>query len=551
MNEINKAYLNDVKNRFLPLPRSAAEGLEHEPVKEDFDFIKELGIGSFGKVHLVAHKKTKAKYAIKFIDKTDPQNIEEKANFNREVEIMYKLNHPNIVKLYGHFEDAKYCYFIMQYIPKKSVFDIIPRPGKAPNLKLIASVMKDLLSAVYYLHHMKPTIIHRDIKPENILLDENNKAYLTDFGWSNYKLIDRRRNTVCGTPLYLPPEMINEMGHDETADIWCIGVLIFELVTGRTPFAGNDFDTVRYNIIRLNISWPPKMDPDSKDLVSKILKLNGKERLTIEQILSHKFFSKFFPNAVNELIKPENQKNKIFVVSMDDPKTFGIPNQQTSTNSNSNKANATPYTNISNTIRSKNNNTARNVINNNNLDKYKKTNNINTNKNGRSKENAILKNRTMMVPRANIDLSDSKHNDKSSGFIRTTKTINTSIRSYNTKNINVTNNNRSSSNSNNSFTNINYRNSYKNPSIKSVSGTNTNSSYSNDKFRNSYKYPNNSSNINSNRRSGHYLNNNNNSNTAYNNQSNYQSNNYNSNINNYSNNTRRSYRPNNFAYKNY
>ena len=87
---------------------------------------------------------------------------------------------------------------------------------------------------------------------------------------------------------------------------------------------------------------------------------------------------------------------------MDDPKTYGIPNQQTSTNSNSNKANATPYTNISNTIRAKNNNTARNVINNNNLDKYKKTNNINTNKNGRSKENAIFK-------KQNYDGTKSKH----------------------------------------------------------------------------------------------------------------------------------------------
>ena len=553
MNEINKAYLNDVKNRFLPLPRSAAEGLEHEPVKEDFDFIKELGIGSFGKVHLVSHKKTKAQYAIKYIDKTDPQNIEEKANFNREVEIMYKLNHPNIVKLYGHFEDAQYCYFIMQYIPKRSVFDIITKPRQAPNLKLIASVMKDLLSAVYYLHNMKPTIIHRDIKPENILLDENTKAYLTDFGWSNYKLGDRRRNTVCGTPLYLPPEMIGEIGHDETADIWCIGVLLFELITGRTPFAGNDFETVRYNISRLNISWPPTMDPDAKDLTSKILKLNGKERLPIEQILSHKFFAKFFPNAVNELIKPENQKNKIFVISTDDPKTFGIPNKQTSTNSNANKTNPTPYTNISSTIRSKNTTTTpRNVITNNNYDKYKKTNNTNSNKNGRLKENPNIKNRTLLVPRANIDLSDSKHNEKSNGFIRTTKTINTSIRSYNTKNPNYI---RSSSNSNNSFTNVNYRNSYKHPSIKSISSTNTNSSYSNDKFRNSYKNSYNSSNTNSNRHSGNNLNNNYNSNTAYSNHNNYQSyntySNYNNNNYNYSNNNRRSYRPNNFAYNNY
>ena len=138
---------------------------------------------------------------------------------------------------------------------------------------------------------MKPTIIHRDIKPENILLDSKNKAYLTDFGWSNYMDNFIRRNTVCGTPLYLPPEMIGQFGHDETADIWCIGVLLFELITGTTPFEGNDIQIVAQNISKLRITWPPNMDPDAKDLCSKILKLHGKDRLPIEQILEHKFFS--------------------------------------------------------------------------------------------------------------------------------------------------------------------------------------------------------------------------------------------------------------------
>ena len=116
---INSQFLNPVKNRFLPLPKSAVEGLEHEPTLADFTFIKELGLGSYGEVHLVSHNKTKAQYALKCIDKSLPENIEEKESFFREVEIMYKLNHPNIVKLYGHFEDEDFCYFLIQYIQKK------------------------------------------------------------------------------------------------------------------------------------------------------------------------------------------------------------------------------------------------------------------------------------------------------------------------------------------------------------------------------------------------------------------------------------------------
>ena len=328
MKDRRDSFLNDVKNRFLSLPKSSVEHLEHEPKISDFEIIKELGIGTFGTVYLVSHKKTKVKYALKKIDKSLKENIEEKENFNREIEIMYKLNHPNIVKLYGHFEDEFYCYFIMQFIPNKNALNLIPQDNDPPDLQLIASVMKDVLKAVYYLHNMKPMIIHRDIKPENILLDKNNKAYLTDFGWSNYCPKFFRRNTLCGTPLYLAPEMIKNKPHDETVDIWCIGVVLFELITGKTPFAGKDIESVAINICKLNIAWPSYMDPNAKDLISKILKLNGKDRLSIQEILVHKFFSQFFPDAVNEL-KQNFQKNRIFVVSNDDPKIWESKEIQT------------------------------------------------------------------------------------------------------------------------------------------------------------------------------------------------------------------------------
>ena len=114
-----------MKNRFLPLPRSATEEIEHEPNISDFNIIKEIGNGSYGKVYLATHKKTKAKYAIKAIDKLNIENKQEKKNFNREVEIMYKLDHPNIVKLYSHFEDNKYCYLLVKYCPKGNAYDLL------------------------------------------------------------------------------------------------------------------------------------------------------------------------------------------------------------------------------------------------------------------------------------------------------------------------------------------------------------------------------------------------------------------------------------------
>ena len=317
----NKIQINNVKNRFLPIPESVTKCLEPEPKITDFQITKELGAGSFGHVYLVSHKTTKAQYAIKAIDKRNKANQSEKPYFRREIEVMYKIHHPNVVKLYGHFEDNNYCYFIMEYIAKGNIFNLIPHDNKKRlNVKVVASLMKDVISAVYYLHHMKPIIIHRDIKPENVLLGEGLVAKLTDFGWSNYMKEKKKRKTVCGTPIYLAPEIIKEEGHDEKVDIWCIGVLLFELTTGNVPFQGNDIDTLKDNILHLRIAWPKDINIDAKNLIKKILKLDPGSRISLEEMLQHPFFTKHFPNAVNNLIKPGDQgEYKTFIISKDDP----------------------------------------------------------------------------------------------------------------------------------------------------------------------------------------------------------------------------------------
>ena len=316
--------LNNVKNRFLPIPETAEKGLEHEAKITDFEILKELGSGSFGNVYLVRHKETKAEYAIKAIDKRNKTNQEEKPYFRREVEVMYKIHHPNVVKLYGHFEDNNYCYFIMEYISKGNVYNLLPTDKKKRlSTKVCASIIKDVISAVYFLHNMKPPIIHRDIKPENVLLSEGLVAKLTDFGWSNYIQEDEKRTTVCGTPIYLAPEILEEKGHNEAVDIWCIGVLLFELVTAQVPFQGNDIDTLKENILKLKITWPKDINTDAKNLIMKILKLDPKQRLPLEDMLKHPFITKFIPDAAKSLIKPEEGvQYKPFIVCKDDPKTW-------------------------------------------------------------------------------------------------------------------------------------------------------------------------------------------------------------------------------------
>ena len=323
-NENPKIKLNKVTNRFLPISESVKNGLERESKIDDFKIIKILGSGSFGKVLLSEHKITKVKYAIKQIDKMNSNNIEGKPYFQREIEIMYKLHHPNCIKLYNHFEDEKYCYFIMEYIENGNLYDLIKKsPNKILPINEVSHIIKQLVCAIYYLHNMNPPIIHRDIKPENILLDNNNIIKLTDFGWSNYINLTEIRNTFCGTPLYFSPEIIMGNGHDNKVDIWCVGVIIFELLIGRIPFLGKDRNTLMYNIVNGKICWDDNIDIDARDLISKILIVEPNLRISLEDIMKHNFIRKFCGNCDLDLIKPNNfELYEPYIISKDNPKSY-------------------------------------------------------------------------------------------------------------------------------------------------------------------------------------------------------------------------------------
>ena len=321
--------LNPVKNRFLPLSASVQLGLEPEPKITDFKKKREIGSGSFGRVYLATHLKTKVDYAIKVIDKRNKTNIEGKPYFRREIEIMSKIRHPNCVRLFGNFEDENFCYFIMEYIPGGNLYTLMSNNRNTGlNIYLVASIVRDLASAIYYLHNMNPPIIHRDIKPENVLLTNNSKIKLTDFGWSNYIDFEgEQRRTLCGTPIYLAPEMIQNSGHDKHVDIWCLGVLLFELLTGTPPFIGQNRILLMKNIINVNIVWPspPRLpiDPDAKDLISKILKKRPNERISLENMIKHNFFIKYCPNVKPYFDQRQKFHSKPFVISKD------IPNDDT------------------------------------------------------------------------------------------------------------------------------------------------------------------------------------------------------------------------------
>lgn len=301
---------------FLPMCPSVLAKKEPEPSINDFELLADIGSGGYGKVFLYRHKMTKCEYAIKQIDKSKFKTPPEKEMFIREVEIMYSINHPNIVKLYSHFEDDSYCYLIMEYIKKGNLYNYVQQfPNCILDDKSTCQIVVELCSALYYLHNIKgKAIIHRDVKPENCLIGDNNEMKLGDFGGSNYYIQNKRRFTTCGTRPYHSPEMILNKGYGPSVDIWAVGVLIYELKCGYPPFSTNDY-TLENNVLNLRIKFPKDIDEDVKDLITKILKLQPEERLTLKEIVSHKYITKFQPNGISKFIEAEEVKNLPYILS--------------------------------------------------------------------------------------------------------------------------------------------------------------------------------------------------------------------------------------------
>ena len=293
----NPPKLNKVKKRVLMLSPTVNAGLEPESKISDFEKEREIGKGGFGLVLKVLHKKTQKVYCIKVIEKQGIMEQKLVDQMNREIEIMYILNNPHCLRLKNHFEDDTNFYLVMPLASKGQLYRVLKKFRKFDE-RTAAQILRETISALQYLHSFNPPIIHRDIKPENLLLNEGGRVLLADYGWSNFNVEGDVRKTFCGTPEYIAPEMLMKKGHDTRVDIWSIGILMFELLAGYSPFVAKTNQELYQNIKRLKIQWPKDMPPLAKNLISKILKINPLERPTFDEILNHQWFKQ------TKMIKP-------------------------------------------------------------------------------------------------------------------------------------------------------------------------------------------------------------------------------------------------------
>lgn len=280
----------------------------------DFDILKEIGSGSFGKVFLVTDIKTKKNYALKALSKNQIARLKIWDQLSNEIKILAKCNHPNIIKLFSVFEDSSRVFLLLELAKGGSLFDKLKKKKKFSEQET-AKYTTDVLRALHYLHSMNPPILHRDIKPENILFHEG-KIKMADFGWSN--LEDDFRNTYCGTPDYLSPEMIKGTGHNEKLDIWTVGILMFELLHGMPPFRPKKkikdkraFQRkIEYNVLNGKIEFDESLSKEVEEVIRGLISCKPQKRPSAAETFEFAFFKKFNCTLVNFSQEFKKSKSK-------------------------------------------------------------------------------------------------------------------------------------------------------------------------------------------------------------------------------------------------
>ncbi|KAJ3182552.1 hypothetical protein HDU85_002651 [Gaertneriomyces sp. JEL0708] len=256
----------------------------------DFTLLKTLGTGTFGRVYLTRFRNTNQFYAMKVLKKVEVVKLKQVEHINSEKQILGSVRFPFIVNMLCTFQDDQNLYMLLEYVCGGELFSHLRKAGKFSN-DMTRFYAAEIVLAIEYLHSMD--IIYRDLKPENLLLDDRGQIKITDFGFA--KKVEDRTWTLCGTPEYLAPEIIESKGHGKAVDWWALGILIFEMLAGYPPFFDDNPFGIYEKILAGKIAFPHDFDKDAKDLVKRLLTADRSKRLGnlkggSEDIKRHKWF---------------------------------------------------------------------------------------------------------------------------------------------------------------------------------------------------------------------------------------------------------------------
>ncbi|KAG8390730.1 hypothetical protein BUALT_Bualt01G0113800 [Buddleja alternifolia] len=252
---------------------------------ENYHVIELVGEGSFGKVYKGRRKFTGQTVAMKFIPKHG-KSEKDILNLRQEIEILRKLKHENIIAMLDSFENPQeFC--VVTEFAQGELFEILEDDKCLPE-EQVQAIAKQLVRALHYLHSNR--IIHRDMKPQNILIGAGSVVKLCDFGFARAM----SANTVVlrsikGTPLYMAPELVREQPYNHTADLWSLGVILYELFVGQPPFYTNSVYALIRHIIKDPVKYPDNMSSSFRSFLQGLLNKVPQNRLTWPALLEHPF----------------------------------------------------------------------------------------------------------------------------------------------------------------------------------------------------------------------------------------------------------------------
>ena len=295
---------------FLSSNEEGCQEFTTKVVRGDFDEMKVLGKGSFGKVLLVRYKKNQKLYAMKILKKAVIMKNNEEIHTKTERKILAKINHPFIVSLYFAFQDEKKLYLITEFMQGGELFYHLHRERFFSNERT-QFYAAEIVLALDHLH--KNNCIYRDLKPENVLLDKDGHIKLADFGLSKIMLEKNKAKafTLCGTPDYLAPEILEDKGYDKTVDWWSLGALIYEMLVGYSPFKMKKGEQLNIEKYKQPVPLHNHFTPEAKMIITDLLVVEPSKRLGYgsngtENIKKHPFFKDInWEELYNKKVEPE------------------------------------------------------------------------------------------------------------------------------------------------------------------------------------------------------------------------------------------------------
>ncbi|KAL6520950.1 hypothetical protein OROGR_017519 [Orobanche gracilis] len=300
----------------------------------DYMMGKQIGAGSFSTVWHARHRVHGTEVAIKEIV-TSRLNPKLQESLKSEIFILKRINHPNIIRLHDMIEEPGKIYIVLEYCKGGDLSIYIQqRQGRIP--EETAKHFMQQLDSFYNLNDAaeglkvlrENNLIHRDLKPQNLLLSTdggNSVLKIADFGFARSLQPRGLAETLCGSPLYMAPEIMQLQKYDAKADLWSVGAILFQLVTGKTPFTGNNQIELLQNIIKsTELQFPPKaidLNPHCMDLCRKLLRRNPVERLTFEEFFNHPYLSQ---RQLDEFLRNRQSQRVLDGFSLSDRNTEQI-----------------------------------------------------------------------------------------------------------------------------------------------------------------------------------------------------------------------------------